>query len=165
MAKIYIWNKVLRVSWRKNTRIFSWGAPHLYVVYEVFIEVLLFQKTCSVLYASNSYPNFLSQLLFQYLDFCKFTHLQKINSWQYKPCILKTKWKIVQNYKTCWNSSKLLIFITSLLSSASEMVHCILSVMNWESFSHFNCSLTATIHRTPPLLLSLETKKMISKKF
>ena len=29
--------------------------------------------------------------LSQYLGFCKFTRLQKINSWQNKPCILETK--------------------------------------------------------------------------
>ena len=44
-----------RINLGENTRIFFF---HLYVVHEVFIEVPLFQGTCSALCAYNSHPNF-----------------------------------------------------------------------------------------------------------
>ena len=38
-------------------KIFSCGAPLLYVVHEVFIEVPLFQGTCSAMFVYKSHPN------------------------------------------------------------------------------------------------------------
>ena len=88
-------NSHLKCSFKSNleksTKHFPCGSPLLYVVHKMFIEMSLLQENCSVLCACNSHLNFSSKLLFQYLDFCKFIHLQKNNSWQYKPCILKTK--------------------------------------------------------------------------
>ena len=44
---IHFDRKKIHISWRKNKKLFWCGALFLYVVHEVFIEVSLFQETCS----------------------------------------------------------------------------------------------------------------------
>ena len=44
MGSVFICNAVLRVSWRRNTKITPCGALLLHVANEVFIEVPLFQE-------------------------------------------------------------------------------------------------------------------------
>ena len=45
MGYILILNAVLRISWRKNKKFFP--VEPLYAMHEVFIDVSLFQETCS----------------------------------------------------------------------------------------------------------------------
>ena len=68
-------------SWRKNTKIFP-----------VLPFFCMFYKRC-LLRCPYSKETVLPKCVynFELSCFCKLTHLQKINSCQYKPCILKTK--------------------------------------------------------------------------
>ena len=67
------------------------------------------------------------------------------------------KSKIVHNYKTSWNFSKFIDIYNIIIDLGTR--DGILIVINSRDFLFFNHSLTVVLHRTPPMLISGESKK------
>ena len=74
------------------------------------------------------------------------------------------KWKIVQSYKTSWNPSKFIdIYNITIELDSRDGLSCQYGTVR--EFLIFNRSLNLALHRTPPFLFSVETKKNHFKEF
>ena len=69
------------------------------------------------------------------------------------------KWKIVQSYKTSWNSSKFIDIYNIIIDRDTRDGILFFYPVFILDFPIFNRSLTMALYRTPPMLFSVETKK------
>ena len=66
------------ISWRKITKFFSCRTLHLYVVHQMFIEVPLFQGTCSALCAYTLILTFVTISAISFIIFWEYSMFYQI---------------------------------------------------------------------------------------